>query len=79
MTTSGYIEFMVVPHSDGTVEVFAPGQLPAGTIVVNLRIIRVSGPGLVAPPQGRQTAQQFQEFRARLQSQDYQVTDVLLL
>jgi len=31
MTTSGYIEFMVVPHSDGTVEVFAPGQLPAGT------------------------------------------------
>lgn len=76
MSTAGYVDLMVVPHSDGTVEVFAPGQFPAGTMVTKPRMIRVAGPGLVAPPQGRQTAQQFQEWRARLESQGYQVIDV---
>ena len=45
MSTGGYIDLMVVPHSDSTVEVFAPGQLPAGTALANPRMIRLSGPG----------------------------------
>jgi hypothetical protein len=68
------MDMMVVPHDDGTVEVIAPGQLPAGAVAVNARFINVSGPGLVAPPNGRLTAQQYQDWVARLQTQGYSVT-----
>ena len=76
MSTAGYVDLMVVAHSDGTLEVFAPGQLLAGTAVANPRMIRVAGLALIAPPRGRQTAQQYKEWPERLESQGYQVTDV---
>ena len=72
---NGSMDMMVVPHDDGTVEVFGPGQLPAGAVAVNARFINVRGPCLVAPPNGRLTAQQYQDWIARLQTQGYQVAE----
>ncbi len=71
---NGSMDFMVVPYDDGAVELFAPGQFPAGEVVANAAIINVSGPGLPAAPNGRLIAQQYQEWVSRLQAQGYRVT-----
>jgi len=71
---NGSMDMMVVPHDDGAVEVFAPGQLPAGAVAVNARFIKVSGPGLVAAPNGKLTAEQYQDWVSGLQAQGYHVT-----
>ena len=79
MNTDACIDLMVVPNSDGKLEVLHLAQLPAGRVVVNARMIRVSGSGLVVPPKGPQTAQQLQEWLARLESNGFQVAELAAL
>jgi hypothetical protein len=76
MANGAVMDMIIVAYPDQTLEVFAPGQLPVGQVVANPRRIRVSGPAWVAPPAGRLTAEQFQDWQANLQPQGYTITDV---
>ena len=66
----GSIKLMVVPHHD-SVEVFAPGQLTPGTVVVDASFIEVAGPEPVSPPIGRLTLQEYQDWLSSLRKRGF--------
>ena len=73
--TSASVELLVANKPDGTVSVFAPGQLPVGVPIANPRKLVVSGNHWVEPPSNNMSTDDFDDWLTGLGTDGYTITD----
>lgn len=67
------MDLLVVAKEDGTMEIYAPGQLPFGAMIKNPQQLNISGPSHIFPPTGPQTVQEVERWLDNLKASGFTI------